>query len=107
MKATDSQRDNPLSIQERYANAKQAGGGALLMGDFYEAFFDDAKICAAQLGLTLTTRSKRDFGIESFPASDSRDQPAVPMAGFPHHQIDIYLKKLIQAGHRVAVCEPG
>ena len=62
------------------------------MGDFYEMFFEDAKTAARVLGLALTTR---DRGSEN----------PVPMAGFPHHAVDTYVKKLIEAGLRVAVCE--
>ena len=61
------------------------------MGDFYELFFDDAKTAARVLGLALTSRDKGD--------------DPVPMAGFPHHQLDSYLAKIIAAGHRAAICE--
>ena len=61
------------------------------MGDFYETFYDDAETCSRVLGLTLTSRSKADNPI--------------PLAGVPFHAIDGYLKKMIQAGFRVAVCE--
>jgi DNA mismatch repair protein MutS len=61
------------------------------MGDFYEVFFDDAKVCARDLGLALTTRDK--------------GANPVPMAGFPHHAAESYIKRLIRAGHRVAICE--
>ena len=60
------------------------------MGDFYEMFFEDATLAAEVLGLTLTSRD--------------RDKKT-PMAGFPHHQLDAHLAKLIKAGHKVAVCE--
>ncbi len=79
----------------QYHEAKAACGDALLlfrMGDFYELFLDDAKTAADVLGLTLTSRDK-----------DS-DNPTA-MAGFPHHQLDAYLQKLIRAGFRAAVCE--
>ena len=82
-------------MMRQYHEAKQACGDALLlfrMGDFYELFLDDAKIAAKLLGLTLTSRDK-----------DS-DNPTA-MAGFPHHQLDTYLQKLIAAGYRAAVCE--
>ena len=82
-------------MMRQYHEAKAACGDALLlfrMGDFYELFFDDAKVAARVLGLTLTSRDK-----------DS-DNPTA-MAGFPHHQLDTYLHKLIHAGHRAAVCE--
>ena len=80
-------------MMKQYHAAKKACGDALLffrMGDFYELFHDDAKSAAKVLGLTLTSRDKAN---------------TVPMAGFPHHQLDSYLAKLIKKGHRVAVCE--
>jgi len=61
------------------------------MGDFYEMFFDDAKTAARVLGLALTSRNK--------------GEGAVPMAGFPHHASETYIKRLIEAGCRVAVCD--
>jgi DNA mismatch repair protein MutS len=82
-------------MMRQYHEAKAACGDALLffrMGDFYELFLDDAKVAAQVLGLNLTSRDK-----------DS-DNPTA-MAGFPHHQLDSYLQKLIRAGYRAAVCE--
>jgi DNA mismatch repair protein MutS len=81
-------------MMQQYEEAKRAAGEALLlfrMGDFYELFFDDAKAAARALGLSLTSR-------------DKGDNP-VPMAGFPHHQLDAYLAKIISAGYRAAICE--
>ncbi|HLB74275.1 MAG TPA: DNA mismatch repair protein MutS [Sedimentisphaerales bacterium] len=60
------------------------------MGDFYETFYEDAKICSKICGLALTSRDKGK---------------QTPLAGVPYHAIDGYLKKMIQAGYRVAVCE--
>ena len=60
------------------------------MGDFYETFYEDAKICSKVCGLTLTSRDKGK---------------KTPLAGVPYHAIDGYLKKMLQAGYRVAVCE--
>ena len=57
------------------------------MGDFYEAFFEDAKKISEILGLTLTKRAN------------------VPMAGVPHHSIDGYLSKLVKSGMKIAICE--
>jgi DNA mismatch repair protein MutS len=82
-------RDTPMMRQ--YRDAKEAHPGMLLlfrMGDFYETFDDDAELAAKLLGLTLTSRDKQ-----------------VPMAGFPHHQLEQYLQKLLRAGQRVAVCD--
>ncbi len=62
------------------------------MGDFYETFEDDAVLVSKLLGITLTRRANGK-------ASD------VPLAGFPHHALDTYLPRLVQAGYRVAICE--
>ena len=81
-------------MMRQYEEAKAASGDALLlfrMGDFYELFHEDAKICARVLGLTLTSRDK--------------GENPVPMAGFPFHQLEGYLAKLIRQGYRVAVCD--
>ena len=81
-------------MMQQYADAKAACEEALLlfrMGDFYELFHDDAQEAARLLGLTLTSRDKGDNPI--------------PMAGFPHHQLDGYLAKLVRLGRRVAICE--
>jgi DNA mismatch repair protein MutS len=81
-------------MMQQYRDAKQAAGEALLlfrMGDFYELFDDDAKIAAKTLGIALTSRDKGD--------------DPMPMAGFPYHQLDTYLAKIIAAGHRAAICE--
>lgn len=81
-------------MMRQYEEAKQACGEALLffrMGDFYELFFEDAKTVARVLGLTLTSRDK--------------GENPIPMAGFPYHQLDGYLGKLIRQGYRVAVCD--
>lgn len=82
-------------MMRQYEEAKAACGDAMLlfrMGDFYELFAEDAKQAAKVLGLTLTSRDK------------GSDNP-MAMAGFPHHQLDAYLRKLISAGYRAAVCE--
>ncbi len=84
--------DTPMMRQ--YQEAKTACPDALLlfrMGDFYELFFDDARTAAKLLGLALTSRDK--------------GENAVPMAGFPHHQLESYLRKLVSLGLRVAICE--
>lgn len=62
------------------------------LGDFYEMFFDDAIAVSKALELTLTGR---DCGLEE----------RAPMCGVPFHSADIYIKKLIDMGFRVAVCE--
>ncbi|MEZ6126076.1 MAG: hypothetical protein R3C49_23355 [Planctomycetaceae bacterium] len=82
-------------MMERYKEVKAENPGAILlfrMGDFYELFYEDAQNAARVLGLTLTSRDK------------SSENP-VPMAGFPYHQLDNYLQKLIHSGFRAAICD--
>ncbi|HEV7298173.1 MAG TPA: DNA mismatch repair protein MutS [Tepidisphaeraceae bacterium] len=62
------------------------------MGDFYEMFWEDAKTAAKVLGVALTSRNK-----------GSPDE--IPMAGIPFHAVENYLRKMIAAGHKVAICE--
>ena len=85
-------KDESLSpAMQQFARFKREHPDAILlfrMGDFYETFFDDAKLASQVLGLTLTSR-----------------QNGIPMAGFPHHAAASYIRRLIQANHRVAVCE--
>ncbi|MCA9231375.1 MAG: DNA mismatch repair protein MutS [Planctomycetales bacterium] len=81
-------------MMRQYQEARAAAGDALLlfrMGDFYELFYDDAKTAARVLGLSLTSRDK--------------GENPVAMAGFPHHQLDSYLAKIVAAGLRAAVCD--
>jgi DNA mismatch repair protein MutS len=81
-------------MMQQYLEAKAACPDALLlfrMGDFYELFYEDAITASQLLGLTLTSRDK--------------GENPIPMAGFPYHQLESYLAKLIAAGLRAAVCE--
>jgi DNA mismatch repair protein MutS len=81
---------------QQYMEIKSMHEDAILfyrMGDFYEMFFDDAVVASKVLGITLTSRSSKN--------SDNR----IPMCGVPFHAASSYLAKLVQAGHRVAVCE--
>jgi DNA mismatch repair protein MutS len=82
-------RDTPAMRQHR--RFKERHPDCVLffrIGDFYEMFGDDALAMHKALGLTLTER-----------------QPGIPMAGVPHHQIETYLKRALDAGFRVAVVE--
>src|SRR6185295_18040692 len=85
----------PTPAMQRYLEVKAQNPGTILLfriGDFYELFYDDAQTAARVLGLTLTSRDKGSTN-------------PIPMAGFPYHQLDNYLRRLIQAGFRAAVCE--
>src|SRR5437764_13275736 len=65
------------------------------MGDFYEMFWDDAKLAARVLGVTLTTRSRGGLDNEE----------AIPMAGVPFHAVESYLRRMIAARHQAALCD--
>jgi DNA mismatch repair protein MutS len=78
----------------QYHEAKAQARDALLffrLGDFYELFYDDARIAAQILGITLTSRAK--------------GEDRVPMAGVPHHAARAYVARLVAAGHKVAICD--
>ncbi len=82
-------RDTPAMRQ--YDRLKGEHPGCLLlfrMGDFYELFDDDAVTAHRELGITLTERTKGQ-----------------PMAGVPYHAVESYLRRLVERGFRVAVCE--
>ena len=66
---------------------------AFRMGDFYEMFFEDAKISSEVLNITLTKRGT------------NYDGKPIPLAGIPHHAFEPYFAKLIKAGYKVAVAE--
>src|SRR5579864_4453367 len=88
-----SEPSTPLMRQ--YSSIKQKYPQALLffrLGDFYELFFEDAVLAARELQITLTSRNK-EKGV------------AVPMCGVPYHAADNYIARLIQKGHKVAICE--
>ncbi len=87
--------DASTPLMRQYHSIKQQVPGALLMfrlGDFYELFFEDAVVAARELEITLTSRNKEKGA-------------AIPMCGVPYHAADGYIARLIQKGHRVAVCD--
>jgi DNA mismatch repair protein MutS len=81
-------------MQQYHALKKQYPSALLLfrLGDFYELFYDDAKLASRILQITLTARNKE------------RGDP-VPMCGVPYHAAENYVARLIRAGHKVAICE--
>src|ERR1700727_1938715 len=82
----------------QYQTFKSRHPGYILffrMGDFYEMFWEDAQTAAKVLGVTLTSRSRGGLGAED----------AIPMAGVPFHAVESYLRRMIRAGHKVAICE--
>lgn len=78
---------------KQYINWKKKYPECLLffrMGDFYELFFDDARIASEILDIALTSRDPKK---------------SIPMAGVPYHAVNSYLARLVKHGHRVAICE--
>ena len=90
-------RKSKLSpLMEQYRQSKKQYPDSILLcrvGDFYEAFYDDAELIARVLEITLTSRDKDSVG------------GAIPMAGVPHHALDSYLYKLVNSGYKVAILE--
>src|SRR3990172_5001197 len=88
-----SEPSTPLMRQ--YTAIKKRYPHALVffrLGDFYEMFYEAGVVAAHELQITLTSRNKE------------KGEP-VPMCGVPHHAADTYISRLIQKGHKVAVCE--
>lgn len=86
------------TIIEQFKNLKEKYTDAILLlrcGDFYETYMDDAVTASRVLGITLSrsTNQKEDDG------------SGLRMAGFPYLRLNEYLKKLIRAGHRIAICD--
>ena len=82
-------------MMQQYFDVKDKYPGHIVffrLGDFYEMFFDDAVVVSKALELTLTGR-------------DCGQEERAPMCGIPYHSAEIYIKKLIDLGYRVAICE--
>ena len=82
-------------MMQHYLKMKEENPDAILfyrLGDFYEMFFDDAKLVSQELDLVLTGRSA---GVEE----------KVPMCGVPFHAANSYISRLIKKGYKVAICE--
>lgn len=82
-------------MMQQYLEIKMKYPGALLlyrMGDFYELFMDDAVVASRVLEIALTSRDK------------NAENP-IPMCGVPFHAADGYVARLVNAGHRVAICD--
>ena len=82
-------------MMQHYLKMKEENPDAILfyrLGDFYEMFFDDAKLASQELDLVLTGRSA---GVEE----------KVPMCGIPFHAANSYISRLVKKGYKVAICE--
>ena len=82
-------------VMKQYREAKDRHPDGILLfrlGDFYEIFFDDAKVAAPIMGVQLTSRPLGKAG-------------RAPMCGVPHHAWQAYVGKLLRAGHKVVICD--
>ena len=88
-------KENLTPMLAQYHAIKEQYPDAILLfrlGDFYEAFYEDAELVSKVLNIVLTSR----------PAGKNR---RIPMAGIPHHALNSYIHKLIHHGYKVAICE--
>ena len=95
MEAVSSSASASTPAMRQYQDVKeQHPEGILLfrMGDFYEIFFEDAEVAAPVMGITLTSRPLGKSGRS-------------PMCGVPHHAWQVYVGKLLRAGHKVVICD--
>jgi len=88
------EKQNLTPMMKQYLETKKEYPDGILLfraGDFYEMFYDDAKIASQLLNITLTKRGK--------------GETEAPLAGIPYHSIDPYITKLIKNGKKVIICE--
>ena len=93
--STDVDINEATPMLKQYLEIKKNNLDVLLlyrMGDFYETFFEDAMIFSRDLEITLTSRDAGSLG-------------RIPMAGIPAKAVDNYLPKLLEKGHKIAICE--
>ncbi|MGB8952334.1 MAG: DNA mismatch repair protein MutS [Candidatus Aminicenantales bacterium] len=89
-KEKQTQKNAPTPMMEQYFRIKKSHQDALLffrLGDFYEMFYEDARVGSSVLEIALTSRQK------------------IPMCGVPYHAVNSYLAKLLKRGYKVAICE--
>ena len=82
-------------MMQHYLDIKEQYNDAIVfyrLGDFYEMFFEDAKIASRELEITLTGK-------------ECGQEERAPMCGVPFHAADAYISKLIEKGYKVAICE--
>ncbi len=94
-KSIDANIENATPMIRQFLEIKRNHQDIILfyrMGDFYETFFEDALVTSKDLELTLTGRDGGKLG-------------KIPMAGVPHKAADNYIARLLEKGHKVAICE--
>ena len=80
---------------QQYVDMKKQYNDCILffrLGDFYEIFFEDAKLCSKLLDIMLTSKNKNS-------------ENPIPMAGIPYHSAEKYIQKLVSHGYKVAIAE--
>ena len=95
MNTKNVDRTKITPMMRQYLEIKDENNDVIILfrlGDFYEAFFEDAVLVSRELELTLTGRSA---GLSE----------KVPMCGVPYHAVNVYIEKLIEKGYRVGICE--
>ena len=95
MNSKNVDRTKITPMMRQYLSIKDENPGVIILfrlGDFYEAFFEDANLLSRELELTLTGRSA---GLEE----------RVPMCGVPYHAVNVYIEKLVEKGYRIGICE--
>jgi len=91
--STPQNESSQTPLMRQYWAAKRQNPDALLffrMGDFYELFYEDAKVASRELQITLTARDK---------------EKSQPMCGMPYHSAESYIARLLRKGYRIAICE--
>ena len=87
--------ENLTPAMKQYVQMKQQNPDCILffrIGDFYEVFFEDAKICASILDLIITSKNKNS-------------ENPIPMAWIPYHSVEKYIPRLVTKGYKVAIAE--
>ena len=87
--------ENLTPAMKQYVQMKQQNPDCILffrIGDFYEVFFEDAKICASILDLIITSKNKNS-------------ENPIPMAWIPYHSVEKYIPRLVAKGYKVAIAE--
>ena len=82
-------------MMQQYFDIKEKYKDCILfyrVGDFYEMFYDDAHLASRELELTLTGKQ-------------CGQEERAPMCGVPYHAADTYIHRLVEKGHKVAICE--
>lgn len=95
MNLADVPREKLSPMMQQYAATKEKYSDCIVffrLGDFYEMFFEDAILVSRELELTLTGK---EYGLEE----------RAPMCGVPYHSVELYLKRLVDKGYKIAICE--